>query len=66
MSPGTHELSQVHTAFQVSLPLRHPTILTGNRISICIAWLVIVASEMLVGGNRHRLLHLERVEQPGS
>ena len=27
-----------------------PTILTGMRISIGIAWLVIVAAEMLVGG----------------
>ena len=27
-----------------------PTILTGARISIGIAWLVIVAAEMLVGG----------------
>jgi len=29
---------------------RRPTILTGMRISIGIAWLVIVAAEMLVGG----------------
>ena len=27
-----------------------PTILTGMRISVSIAWLVIVAAEMLVGG----------------
>ena len=46
----THELSQVKTAFQVILPAAAPTILTGMRISIGIAWLVIVAAEMLVGG----------------
>ena len=31
-------------------PAAAPTILTGMRISIGIAWLVIVAAEMLVGG----------------
>ena len=46
----THELSQIKTAFQVILPAAAPTILTGMRISIGIAWLVIVAAEMLVGG----------------
>jgi nitrate/nitrite transport system permease protein len=46
----THELSQLQTAFQVILPAAAPTILTGMRISIGIAWLVIVAAEMLVGG----------------
>ena len=46
----THELSQFKTAFQVILPAAAPTILTGMRISIGIAWLVIVAAEMLVGG----------------
>ena len=46
----THELSQLRTAFQVILPAAAPTILTGMRISIGIAWLVIVAAEMLVGG----------------
>jgi nitrate/nitrite transport system permease protein len=34
----------------VILPAAAPTILTGMRISIGIAWLVIVAAEMLVGG----------------
>ncbi|MBY0336581.1 MAG: nitrate ABC transporter permease [Acetobacteraceae bacterium] len=38
------------TAFRVILPAAAPTILTGMRISIGIAWLVIVAAEMLVGG----------------
>ena len=32
------------------LPAAAPTIVTGMRISIGIAWLVIVAAEMLVGG----------------
>ncbi|MAT95167.1 MAG: nitrate ABC transporter, permease protein [Halioglobus sp.] len=46
----THELGALKTAFQVILPAAAPTILTGMRISIGIAWLVIVAAEMLVGG----------------
>lgn len=46
----THELGQLATAFTVILPAAAPTILTGMRISIGIAWLVIVAAEMLVGG----------------
>src|SRR2546429_83619 len=37
-------------AFTVIVPAAAPTILTGMRISIGIAWLVIVAAEMLVGG----------------
>ncbi|MCB1800306.1 MAG: nitrate ABC transporter permease [Gammaproteobacteria bacterium] len=46
----THELSPLQTALTVILPAAAPTILTGMRISIGIAWLVIVAAEMLVGG----------------
>jgi nitrate/nitrite transport system permease protein len=46
----THELGNLRTAFTVILPAAAPTILTGMRISIGIAWLVIVAAEMLVGG----------------
>ncbi len=46
----THELSALRTATTVILPAAAPTILTGMRISIGIAWLVIVAAEMLVGG----------------
>lgn len=46
----THELGKLKTAFIVILPAAAPTILTGMRISIGIAWLVIVAAEMLVGG----------------
>jgi nitrate/nitrite transport system permease protein len=46
----TLEAGTWKTAFQVILPAAAPTILTGMRISIGIAWLVIVAAEMLVGG----------------
>ncbi|WP_439122803.1 nitrate ABC transporter permease [Marivita sp.] len=46
----THELGPLKTAFTVILPAAAPTIVTGMRISIGIAWLVIVAAEMLVGG----------------
>lgn len=46
----THELGPLKTAYFVILPAAAPTILTGMRISIGIAWLVIVAAEMLVGG----------------
>ena len=46
----TLEVSPVRKAFAVILPAAAPTILTGMRISIGIAWLVIVAAEMLVGG----------------
>jgi nitrate/nitrite transport system permease protein len=46
----TLEVRSVRRAFQVILPAAAPTILTGMRISIGIAWLVIVAAEMLVGG----------------
>ncbi|WP_223476497.1 nitrate ABC transporter permease [Oricola indica] len=46
----THELGALKTALTVILPAAAPTIVTGMRISIGIAWLVIVAAEMLVGG----------------
>lgn len=46
----TLEVSPIRRAFTVILPAAAPTILTGMRISIGIAWLVIVAAEMLVGG----------------
>ena len=46
----THELGSLKTAFTVILPAAAPTIVTGMRISVGIAWLVIVAAEMLVGG----------------
>jgi nitrate/nitrite transport system permease protein len=46
----TLEMTPARTAWRVILPAAAPTILTGMRISIGIAWLVIVAAEMLVGG----------------
>jgi len=46
----TLEMSPARTAWRVIMPAAAPTILTGMRISIGIAWLVIVAAEMLVGG----------------
>jgi nitrate/nitrite transport system permease protein len=46
----TLEVTPLRKAFLVILPSAAPTILTGMRISIGIAWLVIVAAEMLVGG----------------
>jgi nitrate/nitrite transport system permease protein len=46
----TLEVGTVRRAFAVILPAAAPTIVTGMRISIGIAWLVIVAAEMLVGG----------------
>ena len=46
----TLEVGRLRTAFQVILPAAAPTIMTGMRISVGIAWLVIVAAEMLVGG----------------
>jgi nitrate/nitrite transport system permease protein len=47
---ATLEVSPLRKAFKVILPAAAPTILTGMRISMGIAWLVIVAAEMLVGG----------------
>jgi nitrate/nitrite transport system permease protein len=46
----TLEVNPLRKAFRVILPAAGPTILTGMRISMGIAWLVIVAAEMLVGG----------------
>ncbi|MGV8919343.1 MAG: nitrate ABC transporter permease [Pseudomonas sp.] len=46
----TLEVSSLRKAFLVVLPAAAPTIITGMRISMGIAWLVIVAAEMLIGG----------------
>jgi hypothetical protein len=46
----TLEVGAIRRAFTIILPAAAATILTGMRISIGIAWLVIVAAEMLVGG----------------
>ena len=47
---STLEVRPMRKALRVVLPAAAPTILTGMRISMGIAWLVIVAAEMLVGG----------------
>jgi nitrate/nitrite transport system permease protein len=47
---STLEVTPLRKALLVILPAAAPTILTGMRISMGIAWLVIVAAEMLVGG----------------
>jgi nitrate/nitrite transport system permease protein len=46
----TLEVQPLRKAIQIVLPAAAPTIVTGMRISMGIAWLVIVAAEMLVGG----------------
>jgi nitrate/nitrite transport system permease protein len=46
----TLEVAPLRRAFRVILPAAAPTIITGMRISMGIAWLVIVAAEMLIGG----------------
>ena len=46
----TLEVRPLRKALRVILPAAAPTIVTGMRISMSIAWLVIVAAEMLVGG----------------
>ncbi|MCC5838895.1 MAG: nitrate ABC transporter permease [Opitutales bacterium] len=46
----TLELGRFNLAWRIILPAAAPTIFTGMRISIGIAWLVIVAAEMLIGG----------------
>lgn len=47
----TLEVRPLRKALCVILPAAAPTIVTGMRISMGIAWLVIVAAEMLIGGN---------------
>ena len=46
----TLEVGTFRRAFTIILPAAAPTIMTGVRVSGGIAWLVIVAAEMLVGG----------------
>lgn len=58
----TLEVNPLRTALRVFLPAAAPTILTGMRISMGIAWLVIVAAEMLVRWHRHRVFRMERME----
>lgn len=44
------QLTPFERVFQIILPVAVPFIFTGMRLSLGIAWLVIVAAEMLTGG----------------
>jgi nitrate/nitrite transport system permease protein len=44
------QLTAFEKVFQIILPVAVPFIFTGMRLSLGIAWLVIVAAEMLTGG----------------
>ena len=44
------QFSPIEKVFQIILPVAVPFIFTGMRLSLGIAWLVIVAAEMLTGG----------------
>jgi nitrate/nitrite transport system permease protein len=44
------QFTKMETVFQIILPVAVPFIFTGMRLSLGIAWLVIVAAEMLTGG----------------
>ena len=44
------QFSKLETVYQIILPVAVPFIFTGMRLSLGIAWLVIVAAEMLTGG----------------
>lgn len=44
------QFSPLEKVFQIILPVAVPFIFTGMRLSLGIAWLVIVAAEMLTGG----------------
>ncbi|MDP2076648.1 MAG: nitrate ABC transporter permease [Sulfuricurvum sp.] len=44
------QLTAFERVFQIILPVAVPFIFTGMRLSLGIAWLVIVAAEMLTGG----------------
>jgi nitrate/nitrite transport system permease protein len=56
-------LSEWKIITRILLPAVLPYMLTGVRLSVGTAWLVIVAAEMLTGGGGHRLLGVGRVEQ---
>ena len=44
------QFTKLETVYQIILPVAVPFIFTGMRLSLGIAWLVIVAAEMLTGG----------------
>ena len=58
------KLSRSKTLFKVLLPATLPYMFTGFRLSLGIAWLVIVAAEMLTGAPGRRRLPLAGVQQP--
>ena len=58
------QLSEWTVMRRILFPAVLPAVLTGVRLSIGIAWLVIVAAEMLTGGLGIGFLDLERMEQP--
>ena len=59
------KLSPLEDAAQDHRPATLPYMFTGYRLSLGIAWLVIVAAEMLTGAPGHRRLSLAGVQQPG-
>ena len=63
-SPGCSGSGGWPTCATCSSPTRCPSIVTGLRVSMGIAWMVIVAVEMLAGGVGHRLLRVGPVQRP--
>ena len=58
-------LSRFTTFTKIVIPATLPYIFTGYRLSLGIAWLVIVASEMLTGHTWHWRVPLAGIQQPG-
>ena len=58
-------LSRLTTFTKIIVPATLPYMFTGYRLSLGIAWLVIVASEMLTGTPGRRRLPLAGIQQPG-
>ncbi len=57
------KLSKTKTLFKVLLPATLPYMFTGFRLSLGIAWLVIVAAEMLTGKARRRRLPVAAIQR---
>ena len=57
-------LSEWKVITKILLPCRVPYMLTGVRLAIGVAWLVIVAAEMLTGGVGIGFWVWDEVEQP--
>ena len=58
------QLSPWKTLFKILIPATLPYMFTGFRLSLGIAWLVIVAAEMLTGRSGRRRLPVAGVQQP--